>query len=376
MVDNVHFNLKESLMTLRYINSLFWLFCSLSLGATPKKHLQFGFSGSLSGHFGSYGTMICRGIQAAFKSHPCTLQGEKIHAQLTCFDDYGDAAATKKNILTMHKTGINYFIGVMGSRGVLSVLPLIEKQAISMFFPWGTDSKLQNPKLKNIINGLGLMNPQIDHLVDTIVEKKKLDNIAIFHADDNFSTAAATHCVEQLTKYNSAPLLVTRYNRYTLDLTKSLTALCNSDPRVIICISSNMPAVKIINLLFRKGFYGCSFYGIDSTFLVPSILATKGAPFSYSSTVPHPLQSSIALAKAYRHDLARFYPDETPSILSFAYYICGRLIIDAINNQQNANPEAILKALESMKDYDFYGFPINFNAKNRYLFGHQTWLLE
>ena len=363
-------------MTLRYINTLLGLFCTFSLTAAPEASLRFGFSGSLSGHFGSYGTMICRGIQAAFKSHPCTLQGKKIHAQLTCFDDYGDAAATKKNILAMHKKGINCFIGVMGSRGVLSVLPLIEKQAISMFFPWGTDSKLQNPKLKNIINALGLMNPQIDHLVDTIVEKKKLDNIAIFHADDNFSTAAATYCVQQLTKYNSAPLLVTRYNRYTLDLTKSLTTICNSDPRVIICISSNMPAVKIINLLFRKGFYGCSFYGIDSTFLVPSILATKGAPFSYTSTVPHPLLSSIPLSKAYRQDLARFFPDETPSILSFAYYICGRLIVEAINNQQSCNPQAILTALESIKNHNFYGFPINFNTKNRYLFGHQTWLLE
>lgn len=365
------------MITLRYLTALYCLsLCLLITAKTEPMPLRFGFSGSLSGHFGSYGTMISRGIQAAFKGHACTIQKSKVHAELTCMDDRGDAALTKKNILSMHKNGIKSFIGVMGSRGVLSVLPLIEKQHIAMFFPWGSDSKFQNPKLTNIINAQGLMNPQIDHLVHTIVEEKKLDNIAIFHADDNFSTAATNYCTEQLTKYGAAPLLVTHYNRYTLDLSKSLTALCSTDPRIIICISSSMPAVKIINLLFRKGFYGCSFYGIDSTFLVPSILATKGAPFSYSSSVPNPADSPIPLAKAYRQDLAQFYPDETPSILSFAYYICGRLILESINNQQSADPLAILSALELMKDYDFYGFPINFNAKNRYLFGQQTWLLE
>ena len=220
------------------------------------------------------------------------------------------------------------------------------------------------------------MEPQIDQLVHTIVEEKKLDNIAVFHADDGFSTAAANYCVDQLTKHGSKNPLVTHYNRYTLDLSKPLTLLCSSDPRVIICISTSMPAVKIINMLFRKGFYGCTFFGIDSSFLVPTILKTKGVPFSYSSSVPNPINSSIPLAVQYRRDLAALFPDEPVNILSFAYYICARLIIDAINRQQNTDKQAIMKALENMKNIDFDGFPISFNEQNRYLFGQRTWLLE
>ncbi len=364
-------------MAFSYYFALISLFSCASLTAqATDPALRFGFSGSLSGHFGSYGIMISRGIQAAFKGHACSIDGKKEHAELVCMDDRGDAAKTKSNISIMRKNGIHSFVGVMGSRGVLSVLPLIEQQKIAVFFPWGADSKFKNQKLSNIINALGLIEPQIDHLVHSIIEEKKLEGIAIFHADDSFSTKATTYCAEQLAKHGAQPLLITHYNRYTLDLSKGLSALCNADPRVIICISTGMPAVKIINLLFRKGFYGCTFFGIDSTFLIPEILATKGVPFSYSASVPDPITSTISLAQQYRDDLEKFYPDEKPTILSFAYYICGRLIIDAISQRQSLDKQIIMQALESMENYNFHGFPVHFNPQNRYLFGQKTWLLE
>jgi branched-chain amino acid transport system substrate-binding protein len=342
------------------------------LDASP---LRFGFSGSLSGHFGSYGLMITRGIQAAFSCHPYTLEGKKEHAALICMDDKGDAAITKSNLLTMKKDGIDSFIGIMGTRGVEQMLPLMQKQEVAIYFPWGSNQALQNPKLSTIVNALGLVEPQINQLINFIIDEKKLENIALFHADDSFSTNLMKHCKEHLTSKGKEPILIAHYNRYTLDFGKSLAALCNVDPRAIICISTSMPAVKIINLLFRKGFYGCTFFGIDSTFLVPEILATKGVPFSYSACVPSPTTSTIAIAQQYRKDLAMCYPDESPTILSFAYYIGARLLIDAINRAQDPNKLSVIKALESLREHDFHGFMVNFNPKNRYLFGHQTWLL-
>ena len=347
----------------------------LQLQAQPQKSIQLGFSGSLSGHFGTYGMMITRGIQAAFNAHPCTVNKKKQQIQLVCMDDRGDAAITKKNILQMKQQGITTFFGVMGTRGALAILPELKKNELALLFPWGTHKTLQDPGLTSVVNALGLMPPQIQHLAETIVKEKQLSRIAIFHADDDFSTEAATHCVEALKVLGQTPMAITSYNRYTFDLGNATKTLYKEDPRVIICISASMPAVKIINYLFSKGHYGTLFYGIDSTFLVPKILASKGIRHSFTSAVPDPIDAKIPLAQQYLHDLKKYFPSEPPSVLSFAYYICARLIVKAINEGNASDKNTIINGLTSMRNYDLHGFHVDFNKQNRYLFGSKTWLI-
>jgi branched-chain amino acid transport system substrate-binding protein len=337
--------------------------------------VQLGFSGSLSGHFGTYGTMITRGMQAAFKAHPYTLGGEKKHVYLLCMDDHGDAATTKKNIQTMQENGITIFAGVMGTRGALAILPDLKAQKIALLFPWGTHKSLQDPGLTSIVNSSGLMAPQITQLAKTIVQDKQLSRIAIFHADDDFSTQAAEHCTQTLTEMGKKPLVVADYNRYTFDLETATENLFQHNPRVIICISASMPAVKLINNLFVKGRYGTQFYGIDSTFLVPDILASKGVPFAFTSAVPNPLNNSLPLAEEYMQDLKTYFPTEQPSVLSFSYYICGRLIVEAIQQSKTTDKDSIISALSNMHQYNLGGFIVDFNPQNRYLFGSKTWLI-
>lgn len=364
----IHINLFFAAIT-----SIFMVMGSVQSGTNG---LKIGFSGSLSGHFGSYGTMITRGMQAAFKTHPYKINGNKNYIELVCSDDKGDATKTKENIQTMQKQGITIFAGIMGTRGVLSILPDLKAHKLAVLFPWGTHTTLQDPNLTSIINALGLMAPQVEHLAKAIVKEKQLSRVAIFHADDDFSTQAAEMCSKALAQLGQAPLSVAGYNRYTFDLESAVSKIYEQNPRVIICISASMPAVKIINHLFTKGRYGTLFYGVDSTFLVPTILESKGVSFTYSSAVPNPIHCDMPIALQYIKDLALHFPDEAPSVLSFAYYMCARLIIAAINHSNAISKDAILIALSNMQEYNLEGFTVSFNKENRFLFGQKTWLIR
>ncbi len=348
-----------------------------TLAVDHKTEIVFGQSGSFTGHFAFYGEAIRSAILACFNNvnDAGGIGGKKL--RLVSLDDHGDAEYTKQNVeLLYHKHGITQFLGVMGTRGILSVLPRIKEEKIAMFFPWGGDEALRNPSLTHIINGLGVLEPQVDALATHIVKDLKIKKVAIFHADDSFSSDAATKLANELKDLNASPVGIAEYNRFTMDIARPAQQLLDKDPKVVICISTSQPAVKLINYFFEQGHFDTRFFGVDSTFLVQDILQYKGASFHYASSVPDPRTSDIQLATDYQRDLKHYFPDQDLSVLSFAYYVSASIIVHAAQQiAQSVTPESLLKEITAMTDTTIKGFPVHFDPKNRHAFGKKIWII-
>lgn len=340
------------------------------------KEIVFGQSGSLSGHFKIYGNFISHAIDACFKqiNSKGGVQGKKL--RLISLDDHGDPELTKKNIeLLYHKYKITLFIGVMGTRGMLSVLPLIKEKKIAVFFPWGSDPTLRDPSLGNIINGPGLLEPQIKYLATHILTTLRLNKIAIFHADDDFSRDGSTLLSNVLKQQQSPAVASEQYNRFTMDIATPVSKLIPYDPKVVICLSTSMPAIKVIDQFFQMGHFGTRFFGIDSTFLAKDIAASKGIGFYFTAPVPNPATSELALAKEYRAALTHYFPDDGYSTLAFSYYAGAAIVIKALQSITTITPATIIGEIESMKNTTVQGLPINFDTSNRHIFGNKIWLI-
>lgn len=341
--------------------------------------IVFGQSATLSGHLGMYGDFIKNAINACFYNvnENGGVNGKKL--KLVSMEDSGSPEVTKQNIKQMLKEQkIDMFLGCTGTRSIMSVLPLIQEKKIAMFFPWGGDAKLRNPQLENIINGLGYLNPQIEKIAEYLVDKKRIKKIAIFHADDNFSTEAAKNLNDFLKhKYGITTVGSTEYNRLTVDILQSASSLLQTDPKAVICISTSMPTVKLISYFFEKGHYGTEFIGVDSTLFVGSILKNKGARFCYSSCVPDPVNSMLKIAQEYRNDLQKYFPKDTFNILSFAYYISTKILVQAIQKiKGTVTKESIIKEIEQMKNADIDGLLISFDKSNRHAFGNDVSIIK
>ena len=341
--------------------------------------IVFGQSATLSGHLGLYGDFIKNAINAYFYriNEAGGVKGKKL--KLVSLEDNGAPEITKRNIKHMLQAQkIDMFLGCTGTRSIMSVLPLIQEKKIAMFFPWGGDENLRNPQLENIINGLGYMNPQIEKIAEFVVTKKRIKKIAIFHADDDFSTQAAIYLIECLKQtYGIAPETTAKYNRLTFDITQAADKLIQFDPKAVICIATRMPTVKLISNFFENGHYGTEFIGIDSSLFVGNILKDKGAHFHYSSCVPDPVNSKIKIAQQYREDLQKYYPNDSFNILSFAYYISAAILVQAIQKiTGEITKESIIKEIEQMQNTDVDGFSISFNKTNRHAFGKDIIMIK
>jgi ABC-type branched-subunit amino acid transport system substrate-binding protein len=366
------------------IKYTFWLYLIACSGLTTgiranNSEIVFGQSAALSGHLGIYGDFIRNAINACFNSINETggINGKKL--RLVSLDDTGDPVRTKRNIKHMLKEQqIDMFLGCTGTRSVASVLPLIQEKKIVMLFPWGGDETLRDPKLENIINGLGYLDPQITKIADYLVNKKKVKKIAVFHADDEFSTQAATKLRDILKqKYSVTPVGIAEYNRLTVDIIHAADTLLQADPKAVVCISTGMPTVKLISYFFEKGHYGTEFIGVDSTLFVPSILKNRGAHFYYASCVPDPANSTLKIAQQYRADLQKYFPGDAFNILSFAYYISANILVRALKNiNGNITKQAIINELEKMQNTDIDGLTITFDKTNRHAFGKDVSIIK
>ncbi|QQR49214.1 ABC transporter substrate-binding protein [bacterium] len=344
---------------------------------TLHKEIVFGQSGTFSGSLGLYGTSIKKAITLCF--HATNERGgvNGNQLRLESLDDNGDPQQTAHNVALLCNQGISMFLGSMGMRSILKLLPQIEARDIALFFPWGSDELLRNQNLSSVINGPGLLEPQIKALVDHIVNNLKQKKIAIFYADDDFSTSAKDDLVALLNKNGLTAVSTSSYNRFTMNIVAAANQLIKSDPKVVICLATSMPTVRLINHFFECGHYATKFFGIDSTLFVGNILRSKGVDFYYTSAIPDPVTSQIRIAQQYREDLKKYLPNETPNILSFTYYLSAAIIVEALKKIDGpVTKEKIISQIETMHDYNCGGFIVNFDPTTRHAYGSTITLIK
>lgn len=341
------------------------------------QEIAFGQSAFLSGGFKAYGEIIRDSIKARFGRTNSLggVQGKML--RLLSLDDRGEAPVTKKNVLELQKRGIDIFLGNMGTRGVQACLPMIKEQKISMLFPWGGDKTFRDPNLSHIINGQGFLEPQIDHLVDHIVNTLKLHKVAIFHSDGTFGAANAQRATSALNRYGLKPVNTSSYNRYTMNIFNTAESIMKSDPKIVLCLSTSMPAVKLINYFFEKGYYGTRFIGIDSTFLVEEILKARGVPFAYGSYVPSATKKKYAIVREYQEDLKKYAPKQKPNILGLSYYIHAAIVVEGLKQiKGEITKENLLLKIEGMHDFNLGDFIVNFDPATRHAYPLETTIIE
>jgi ABC-type branched-subunit amino acid transport system substrate-binding protein len=351
------------------------IFLSIFLSSVSMaKEIRIGQVVNLSGEFKKYAHAITSGITAAI--HKANKLGGVKGKQLVLVthNDNGDPTQARAIVEDLKKQGIELFLGSMGTRSIQELIPELQAGSITILFPWSGDNAQRSSAPRHVINGPGLLKTQTEAIARYVCDTMHLKKIAFFHADDTFSTTGTQELQDAFKKRKMSPIAVTSYNRHTLNLKKASKKLIEADPKVVVCIGTSMPAVKLIKNFFARGLYNTTFIGIDSTFMVNDILADMGASFYYTAAVPNPKTSTLPIAREYLEALTESDPKALPSVLSFIYYICTQLTIDAL--QKTTTSKELLVQLESLRNHSIGGFTVSFDFVNRQLFGSTTYLIK
>lgn len=341
---------------------------SLSKWVRTEDEIAFAQIGNFDGSFRLYGETILHAFATCFSAINAKggVNGKKL--KLISLNGEGNPRKSEELIrLLKSQYGVSMFVGNMGTRELENVLPMIQSGEISVFFPWGGSKILRDAGLKHMITDLHAYHqPQITFLVDHITHHLRYRHVAIFHADDSFSLNIK-HDLEKALQAAGREVSVARYNRLTMDLHERIAKLIDVDPKVVVCIGTRVPTIRMINNFFARGHTQVHFLGLDdATCFVPLILADQGISFEFVSPVPDPKTSVISLAQKYLLDLQKFFPADMPNALSFSYYLNAHLLVDSMQKiRGQITPISIIEYIEGLKDYDLGGINVTFDPDVR-----------
>jgi branched-chain amino acid transport system substrate-binding protein len=332
----------------------------------------------LTGDLAYYAEAITQGIEACFRS---VNQSGGIHGMdlsLMTMDDGGDPQRAFHNVEIMQKEhAIDMFFGSMGNRSIAKITPLIKEKKIALLFPWAGSEEFHRPELTLAVYGSGNVKPQIDFLVKHIVENIRETSVAIFHADSTFNVELARYAHQSLKNHGITPIAQTAYNRLTMNIERPARVISIADPKVILCISTSMPAAFLVKYLFEHGHFGTTFLGIDSTLFTGVILQPRDITFPYTTSVPDPIKSTLPLVQDYRNAMHTHFPNAPLSRLSLTYYLHARIIVEALRTMTPPiSKEKLIQSIESMKSTTIGGFPIAFDPTTRFAYAQDVHLVK
>lgn len=334
-------------------------------------------TGEFSGHFALYATMIAHGILTHFSS---LNKGGGIHGkkmELICVDDKGDPAKTVAIATRLREENqIELHLGTMGTRNVMALIPLIREKKIAVFFPWGNHAELRSLTLENLILGPGMLTAQIETIINHCVDTLKYTHVALFHSDGSFDTGVKEEAKQLLLARGVTISEEASYNRFTMDILTPAKKLLKKEPKAVLCFGSSHPTAKLMGRFFELGHYGTKFFGVDSTCFVPLILEERGIPYTYASTVPHPLSSTLPAVREYRFSSHALFPDDTPNILSLSYALYTQLITMMLQTENTERGTGIVAALMRNPHHDIGGYRLSFDGHTRVARPHLITLIS
>jgi ABC-type branched-subunit amino acid transport system substrate-binding protein len=311
--------------------------------------LAFGQITNFSGQHSVYSRQIFCGITSCFMTKNDSGGLLKKHfLRLVPVDDCGDPILSQKiERLLFKKYKIKTFIGNMGERNLLAILPDIKNNNILSLFPYAFNKLLFSQHLPNVFNGTNNKELLINKILDFVLNEQRLKNIAIFYPNDELGIYLAKYTEQKMLFMKTKPIAKISYNQKHMQILSSVDILKKIGPDAIICLGDFMPSCRLIsqfsknNAIEQKQYDSPEtiFIGTEELFFAAKILENCLPSYKsniyFSSYVPLPIKSkcNYKIVAKYLRDLKTYFPNEEASPLGLSYYINAKLIIKILEDR-------------------------------------------
>jgi len=165
-----------------------------------------------------------------------------------------------------------------------------------------------------------------------------------------------------LAAHGMKPAVLVGLDRTSGEATQQAKELAAANPDVVLALANNVPLSGLIREARKQGnstpLWIVSF--VDSKGLVKE-LGPLAQGLVFAQIVPLPTRRTLRIVKEYQQDYAARFPSAALSFTSLEGYIAARTLAEGLRRAgPAATRESLVRALESMEDYDLGDYFINF----------------
>ncbi len=341
--------------------------CLLSAGATQaqgvtRTTILIGQSGPLSGANKEFGEGIRDGALAYFRAVNAASGINKRKLELITIDDANDAQRSGENgRVLIEEKGVLAVFGYASATLSLPALPHAEKHRVPFVAPF-TGAEPMRKFRPYVYNMRASYADELEKIVD-FYASTGLKRFSVLHYDDPVGKENLGAVETALIKRGLKPVSISSVKRNQLELGDAVSEMIKSTPDVVITTTLYRTTADFVKQAKKAGsvaqFASTSFVGASA---LATELGPEGAGMVVAQVVPPP---SIPIVREYQSAIEKLLGRKDFSSTSLESYIAAKVLVEGIR-RAGAVPtrESLLKALDSIRNFDVGGYIVDFSPSN------------
>lgn len=338
------------------------LLASFAVTAQQGSVIKLGQSLPLSGPLTELGTEYRDGALAYFKSvnGKGGVNGRKVEL-ITLDDGYvvDKTVANAKKLLD--EDGVFAFFGMFGSANYAALMPLINERSVPSVAPYTGSDGLRAQASPTTFWLRASYGDETEKIVDQLTTLG-INRIAVFFQDDAFGKAGLAGVEAALSKRKLKVLATGAYDKTKNDVAEAVKAIGAAGPQAVVMISTYKPTATFVKQMRVAGklpqFFALSVVGLKA---LSAELGPEAAGVAISQVMPFPDNSSAPVVREMRQLPAAMLPAAGITYTTLEGFIAAKVMTEALRRAgPQLSREKLVSALESMRDFDAGGFPVNY----------------
>ena len=253
--------------------------------------------------------------------------------------------------------------GYVGTPTSAASIPIASKAKIPFFGAFTGAELLRTPINRYVFNVRASYFDETEAIVRQMTQGG-VTRIAVFHQNDSYGQAGLAGVERALTKRQLQVVAKATVERNSTDVAAAVAAMLAARPEVIIMVSAYSSCAEFIKQIKAKGlptrFVNVSFVGTKP---LAKALGAEADGVMISQVMPPPTANKFPVVVEYQKAL------KAAGINDFSYtslegYIAAKVLVEALRRGGDASREALVKALESLRNVDVGGFNVSFGPDN------------
>lgn len=324
----------------------------------------------LTGVLASTGKQMVVGGQIYFDHINATggVNGQKIRLEVAD-DGYKVDETVRLTKEVLANPAVVALFGFAGTANVGQLLTdgVLSQGGAALVAPYTGGEPLRtpfNPWIFHVRAGYG---DETEHMVQQVTTLG-MKRVAVMYQDDGFGKAGLQGVERALAKRGLTLSAAAPYERNTDKVDDAVKTIRASDAQAVIMISVNKPTSAFIQR-YREAGGGAQLYNIsvvDPAEIVKLAGLKHAHGLGVSQVVPYPFMPAMPVVREYQQLLKKYAPNELVNYTSFEQFLGAKVLVEGL---RRAGPRptraAVIKALESMGNFDLGGTVVRYAPDNR-----------
>jgi branched-chain amino acid transport system substrate-binding protein len=342
------------------------LLLSFAVQAQQGNAIKLGQSLPLTGPLTELGSEYRDGAMAYFKSVNSKggVSGRKI--ELVTLDDgyvVDRTVANAKKLLD--ENNVFAFFGMFGSANYGALVPMINERNVPSVAPYTGSDGLRTQLSPTTFWLRASYGDETEKIVDQLTTLG-INRIAVFYQDDAFGKAGLAGVDAALAKRKLKTLATGVYDKTKNDVGEAVKTIGAADPQAVVMISTYKPTAAFVKQMRQSGklpqFFALSVVGLKA---LHAELGAEAAGIAISQVVPFPDNATAPVVREMKQLPPEMLPAAGVTYTTLEGYIAAKVMVEALRRAGAAlSREKLVAALESMRDYDVGGYPVNYAGGN------------